>query len=880
MVAVGVLASGRAPAPAGPPLRGRPRPATSLDGTWEFRPGPACSGEPFGTLEVPGLWEAQGHLDLDGVATYRRTVLVPDEPFLTLRFGAVMDAAAVHLDGVLLGRHDLPYTPFELDLSGVAPGPHELVVEVTDHVLRTPEHERSPHGKQGWANQDFPSPPSLYMTYGGIWQPVELRSHGPVVLRDLWADGDPADLTVEAELHNVDAVTRVVRLQVEVPGARREREVRLRCGERRVERFALEGLGLPGWSPRDPVLHDLRASVVVLDAERLLGGAAERPSDTAATRFGVRRVRVAGEHIEVDGVPWRMRSVLVQGFRADTLYAEGDRASIEAEVRAAKDLGFTAVRLHLKAFDPRYLDVCDELGVYVHCDLPVAEPIDHEALDGTGELAEACRAAVVAQVRRDRGHPSIVMWSAMNEIGHDGSDIRPTDAYERFARFLHDAVVSTDHTRPVIENDWTDPDPARVFCSPILTAHWYGRLDEAYLDELEAKATRWSGTGRPLLVTELGDWGLPDMEHRPDPPFWWYGDHYEREVAATPYPAGLAELCRGTQRYLGLADRLQIELLRRHASVGGFCLTELTDVPWELNGLLDLERRPKALAVEELRRANADVLPMLAVDRLDVLAGGEVTGTAWVANDGDALPAGELVLRLGRSWARRPVAPLPAHGPTRLGRIGLAAPEAPGPCTLTVELHVGGDVVGRNEYPVLVVPRPDPGAGASAPGVLVIEEGALDAHRGRTLAEHLADGGRALVLAQQPQAAAHYPVPVTLRPVTTEWGGTDFHFTTDVPALPFLPPRQVLATEDLGLRPTALITGIEGTPWATTTAVGLYKPLPLPNQGTVVGSLDVGPGRLVVCQYSLARAERRGHPLASAARRALVAWAAAGAPAT
>ena len=36
--------------------------------------------------------------------------------------------------------------------------------------------------------------------------------------------------------------------------------------------------------------------------------------------------------------------------------------------------------LQIKAFDPRYLDVCDERGMLLHCDMPVAEPVAHEEL--------------------------------------------------------------------------------------------------------------------------------------------------------------------------------------------------------------------------------------------------------------------------------------------------------------------------------------------------------------------------------------------------------------------------------------------------------------------------------------------------------------------
>src|SRR4029453_9231568 len=134
-------------------------------------------------------------------------------------------------------------------------------------------------------------------------------------------------------------------------------------------------------------------------------------------RYGLRRVRVEGDRLLLDGVPYRMRSPLGQGFWADTLSAEGGREAIRREVAAAKVAGLNTLRLHIKAFDPAYLEVCDELGMLLHCDVPVAEPIAHDELDGEGELADRCARAATAQVRRDVNHPSIILWSAMTKLG-------------------------------------------------------------------------------------------------------------------------------------------------------------------------------------------------------------------------------------------------------------------------------------------------------------------------------------------------------------------------------------------------------------------------------------------------------------------------------
>src|SRR5215212_2542868 len=181
----------------------------SLDGLWEFFPAVDALAdldelEPA-AIRVPGLWEAQGYLDLDGVAWYRRRFLLDDPAgSWSLRFGAVMDIADVFLNGRHLGSHDGAFTPFELDATGaLVRGENVVAVRVFAPPLGHPDHARMPHGKQGWANDVFPSPPSLYMTYGGIWQSVTLHRHGPVIARDVFVDGDPGDLMV-----SVDAVSR------------------------------------------------------------------------------------------------------------------------------------------------------------------------------------------------------------------------------------------------------------------------------------------------------------------------------------------------------------------------------------------------------------------------------------------------------------------------------------------------------------------------------------------------------------------------------------------------------------------------------------------------------------------------------------------------
>ena len=274
---------------------------TSLDGTWDFYPGDSELGELDArepkAIWVPGLWEAQGYVELDGPAWYRRTVeLDTDGGFWTLRFGAVMDLAEVYWNGELVGVHESPF----------------------------------------------------YMTYGGIWQSVTLQRHGPVVATDLFVQPDPADPRVSVELANRSDRDERARIGVRTLGLVWETAVELPAGASTEVTAELGATAASRWDPDDPVLQHALVDVVLDDGS---------VSHTRAARYGLRTVRIEGERMLINDVPYRMKSALVQGFRPDTLYAEGTRAQIEEEVRAAKEMGFNTLRLHIKGDVRHGLDV-------------------------------------------------------------------------------------------------------------------------------------------------------------------------------------------------------------------------------------------------------------------------------------------------------------------------------------------------------------------------------------------------------------------------------------------------------------------------------------------------------------------------------------------
>ena len=533
----------------------------------------------------------------------------------------------------------------------------------------------------------------------------------------------------------------------------------------------------------------------------------------------------------------------------------------------------------------------------VHCDIPIA----HDELGWDGELTERCVTAALEQVSRDRSHPSIVLWSAMNELGAEQLPVRRGRGYEGFARRIYREIRNADPTRPVVENDWIEPDPEYVFESPVLTAHWYGRLSPRYMAELETKVRLSAQGERPLFMSEFGDWGLPDLSSD-EGTFWSYPDDLSRLIESTPWTASVADFVAGPQRYQGLADRLQIELFRRTAGVIGWCVTELTDVPQEFNGLLDLLRRAKQPACDEVRLAARPICPVLVRSHWSAGVGQPLLGDLVVVNGGPAVEGAEVRARVGdHEWSTR--MDLPAYATSTPCAVSVPIDRA-GDMKLNLEVWHGNDHLGDNYYPLRAVRRrqstvpfwlasPGPAllerllveagsvpieASTARAGrdLLVVPEGSLTTELGLVVSRRLEEGGNALLLSQRD--AGDLPLPIELRLVdlATAWGSTPFIFTTSQPGLTCLAASSVLATELLSIAPEFVFTQVGNGPFAVETAVGVLKPPPDGIVGTVVGRAPVLAGWLTVCQLPLAEQAVAGDPLCGALICDLLNWAVVG----
>lgn len=572
-----------------PRPRLRRRDWRTLDGWWDFRLGDESGHErpvtyparilvPFAP-ESPasGVGDASYHR----VLWYRRRL----EPAaggadrrLHLHVSGIDGHVEIWSDGERVARLEQAQTPTEVDLGAVVGGAAP-VVEL--RIERDPLDLGAPRGKQDWRPQPH-----------AIWYP---RSSG--ITRSVWVESVPPerlvgiDATADLPSFALDLRLRLAGIPHGTPASAGWRvALRLAVGDRLLadERWAVAGpeirrrvhLPDPGiddarsellWSPERPTLIDVTATLEH-DGEAV---------DTVASYVAMRTVGVAGDAFVLNGRPYPLRLVLDQGYWPETHRTAPDADALRHDVELTKALGFNGVRKHQTLEDPRYLAWADRLGLLVWGELPSAYAY--------GATTVARLAAVwTALIERDAGHPCVVAWVAFNESW--GVPDLPERADQRHAvRALYHLAKALDPSRPVIGNDgWENvvgdlrtvhdyaSDPA------VLTARYGTR--EALAETLR----RFRPGGRrivleddtvtgPVVLTEFGGVRVENGD-----PGWGYAQVDGADALLTRYRDLLAAVHR--------------------SALAGFCYTQLTDTFQEQNGLLTMDRRPKA-DLEALARA-------------------------------------------------------------------------------------------------------------------------------------------------------------------------------------------------------------------------------------------------------------------------------------
>jgi len=161
------------------------------------------------------------------------------------------------------------------------------------------------------------------------------------------------------------------------------------------------------WSAETP--HRYTAVLSLFDGETLL--------DCTSSKFGFKRVEVRDRQLLLNGQAVRIHGV--NRHDHDDLHGKAlSREHMRRDALLMKQFNINAVRCSHYPNDPYWLELCDELGLYV------IDEADVESHDFMHELCQDTRYAAafleraIRMVERDKNHPSIFAWSLGNESGY------------------------------------------------------------------------------------------------------------------------------------------------------------------------------------------------------------------------------------------------------------------------------------------------------------------------------------------------------------------------------------------------------------------------------------------------------------------------------
>lgn len=416
-----------------------------LNGTWQFRCEPTpddalrftegsvfTASADWGAITVPGNLQTQGHGKphytnikmpfphqppqvpaANPTGVYRRTFTVPahwSDKRVVIHFGGATSVLAVYLNGVAVGLSKDSCLPAEFDLtSSVRHGQeNELVALVIQWSDATFIEDQDQWWLSGLHREVF-----LFATPKTFIAEVSTR---PTLDADNRAGVFAATVQVgyAAALHE-DAVVEIRLLDpkgrpvFKKPLSRRvSSKPNAWSIERSVARFSekIPAARLHAWSHETPALY---TALITLKAP----GIAEHTS----VRVGFRRVEIVGRDLLIND-----RRVLIKGVNRHDHHPDHGKAvpyeTLVQDVTLMKRFNFNAVRTSHYPNDPRWLDLCDEHGLYVIDETNLESHDFHNQLCRDPRYATPWLDRAMRMVVRDQNHPSIFAWSLGNESGH------------------------------------------------------------------------------------------------------------------------------------------------------------------------------------------------------------------------------------------------------------------------------------------------------------------------------------------------------------------------------------------------------------------------------------------------------------------------------
>ncbi len=394
----------------------------NLNGEWKFKLtiqkdvlldsfySPAFSVNDWSTIDVPSNWEMKGFEepryffpDKEPVGLYVKTFTIPE----SWKDREVM----VHFEGVSFG--------YELFLNGHSIGSFESAFQpaqflLTEHIHRDKENKLALKVYKNHPETRFDCNDAWALS--GIYRDVYLFSPSDIHIDDvsvrtsLHQDGNASvEGDIEIKVFRKQGLNRKpLKVQIELINEKGDIQKKMKAVTWKNKNFfpqtvsfAIEVDNPLLWNAETPNLYDLKLTLISENSTL----------HVVHKKIGIREVSIDGNVLKLNGQPIKIRGVCRHEIHPAVGRALREKHWIE-DLELMKEANINAIRTSHYPPHPRFLELCDEYGFYVSCEIPFG--FGDELLSDPLYLGPLLARAEQG-VKRDKNHPSVIMWSVGNE---------------------------------------------------------------------------------------------------------------------------------------------------------------------------------------------------------------------------------------------------------------------------------------------------------------------------------------------------------------------------------------------------------------------------------------------------------------------------------
>ena len=405
--------------------------------TGEDASAPSFNDARWRTLNLPHDWGVEGAFQQEypgetgklawwGSAWYRKHLSVTAEDLkglVLLEIGGAMSDATVWVNGVEVGGWPYGYASWEVDMTDAL---HEGDNVIAIHLDNKEESSRWYPGGGLYRNVWLVRSGKISPAYNGI----------SVTTR---VEGDQALVTITTTLRNRGSASGSIDLGWMIMlegGAETLASDMLRLSNVKDGQTVTRTLRIDHpvlWSPDLPQLYQLYVAFSDPESNEML---------INCVPFGIRDAEFRPDGFYLNGKKTFLKGVCLH-HDAGGLGAAWNKSAWVRRLNLLKDMGCNAIRMSHNPPAPELLDLCDRMGFLVMDELTDTWTYAKKPNGYARLFDEWVEKDLVAMIRRDRNHPSVILWSIGNECGEQGDSTRWW-----IPQMLTDIVHREDPTRP------------------------------------------------------------------------------------------------------------------------------------------------------------------------------------------------------------------------------------------------------------------------------------------------------------------------------------------------------------------------------------------------------------------------------------------------